>query len=191
MSQHIISHERKTKMENQSPEEKMNLNPKIKEKLEKIMDTLTYREREIIKLRYGLTDGHTYTLETVAKRFKITRERVRQIEARAVRKLQYPTECSHETFNVYLKDQTYFIRGYLVGKKCHGTFMGYEPKESLNEVIESIQANYRTVKEINPNHKISLISDHQHPDFGDPKGLGKSLDEQELLELRRNLEDLM
>ncbi|NOR64734.1 MAG: RNA polymerase subunit sigma-70, partial [Candidatus Scalindua sp.] len=52
--------------------------------------TLTYREREIIKLRYGIGDGYTYTLEEVGKRFMVTRERVRQIEAKAVRKLQHP-----------------------------------------------------------------------------------------------------
>ena len=48
------------------------------------------REREIIKLRYGLGDGYTYTLEEVGRIFKVTRERVRQIEAKAVRKLQHP-----------------------------------------------------------------------------------------------------
>ncbi len=62
----------------------------LKEKLEQVLSTLTYREREIIKLRYGLGDGYTYTLEEVGKIFKVTRERVRQIEAKAVRKLQHP-----------------------------------------------------------------------------------------------------
>jgi RNA polymerase primary sigma factor len=62
----------------------------LKEKLEQVLNTLTYREREIIKLRYGLGDGYTYTLEEVGKIFKVTRERVRQIEAKAVRKLQHP-----------------------------------------------------------------------------------------------------
>jgi RNA polymerase primary sigma factor len=51
---------------------------------------LNYREREIIRLRYGLADGYTYTLEEVGKIFSVTRERVRQIEAKAVRKLQHP-----------------------------------------------------------------------------------------------------
>ncbi|MCH2363303.1 MAG: sigma-70 family RNA polymerase sigma factor, partial [Planctomycetes bacterium] len=55
-----------------------------------VLGTLTYREREIIKLRYGLGDGYTYTLEEVGKIFKVTRERVRQIEAKAIRKLQHP-----------------------------------------------------------------------------------------------------
>jgi len=62
----------------------------LKDKLEAVLNTLTYREREIIKLRYGLGDGYTYTLEEVGKIFKVTRERVRQIEAKAVRKLQHP-----------------------------------------------------------------------------------------------------
>ncbi|RME04158.1 MAG: RNA polymerase sigma factor RpoD [Planctomycetota bacterium] len=62
----------------------------LKDKLEKVLDTLTFREREIIKLRYGIGDGYTYTLEEVGRIFKVTRERVRQIEAKAVRKLQHP-----------------------------------------------------------------------------------------------------
>jgi RNA polymerase primary sigma factor len=62
----------------------------LKDKIDQILKTLTYREREIIKLRYGLGDGYTYTLEEVGRIFKVTRERVRQIEAKAVRKLQHP-----------------------------------------------------------------------------------------------------
>lgn len=62
----------------------------LKDKIESVLETLTYREREIIKLRYGIGDGYTYTLEEVGKIFKVTRERVRQIEAKAVRKLQHP-----------------------------------------------------------------------------------------------------
>jgi len=62
----------------------------LKEKIEQVLDTLTYRERAIMKLRYGIGGGYTYTLEEVGKRFKVTRERVRQIEAKALRKLQHP-----------------------------------------------------------------------------------------------------
>jgi RNA polymerase primary sigma factor len=62
----------------------------LREKIEALLKTLTYREREIIRLRYGLGDGYTYTLEEVGRIFKVTRERVRQIEAKAVRKLQHP-----------------------------------------------------------------------------------------------------
>ncbi len=62
----------------------------LKERIEGLLKTLTYREREIIRLRYGLGDGYTYTLEEVGRIFKVTRERVRQIEAKAVRKLQHP-----------------------------------------------------------------------------------------------------
>ena len=59
-------------------------------RIEKVLETLTYREREIIKLLYGLGDDFTYTYEEVARIFKITRERVRQIEVKAIRKLQHP-----------------------------------------------------------------------------------------------------
>ena len=62
----------------------------LRQKIEGLLKTLTYREREIIRLRYGLGDGYTYTLEEVGRIFKVTRERVRQIEAKAVRKLQHP-----------------------------------------------------------------------------------------------------
>ena len=62
----------------------------LKDKIESVLHTLTYREREIIKYRYGIGNGYTYTLEEVGKIFKVTRERVRQIEAKAVRKLQHP-----------------------------------------------------------------------------------------------------
>ena len=62
----------------------------LKDKIDSVLKTLTYREREIIRLRYGLGDGYTYTLEEVGRIFKVTRERVRQIEAKAVRKLQHP-----------------------------------------------------------------------------------------------------
>ncbi len=62
----------------------------LKERLNEVLDSLPMREREILKLRYGLTDGYTYTLEEVGNIFKVTRERVRQIELRAVDKLRHP-----------------------------------------------------------------------------------------------------
>ena len=68
-------------------------NGMLRDKIEALLKTLTYREREIIRLRYGLGDGYTYTLEEVGRIFKVTRERVRQIEAKAVRKLQHPVRA--------------------------------------------------------------------------------------------------
>jgi RNA polymerase primary sigma factor len=62
----------------------------LRERIDEVLKTLTYREREIIKLRYGIGDGYTYTLEEVGRIFKVTRERVRQVEAKAIRKLQHP-----------------------------------------------------------------------------------------------------
>ena len=62
----------------------------LKEKIDFVLKTLTYREREIVKLRFGIGDGYTYTLEEVGRIFKVTRERVRQVEAKAIRKLQHP-----------------------------------------------------------------------------------------------------
>ncbi len=65
----------------------------LKDRIEQVLKTLTYREREIIKLRYGIGDGYTYTLEEVGRIFKVTRERVRQVEAKAIRKLQHPVRA--------------------------------------------------------------------------------------------------
>jgi RNA polymerase primary sigma factor len=62
----------------------------LKLRIEEAMEHLNYREREILRLRYGLADGYSYTLEEVGKIFSVTRERVRQIESKAVRKLQQP-----------------------------------------------------------------------------------------------------
>jgi RNA polymerase primary sigma factor len=62
----------------------------LKLRLAEVLQGLNHREREILRLRYGLTDGYAYTLEEVGKIFSVTRERVRQIEAKAVRKLQQP-----------------------------------------------------------------------------------------------------
>jgi RNA polymerase primary sigma factor len=67
----------------------------LKDKINGVLKTLTYREREIIKLRFGLGDGYSYTLEETGVIFKVTRERIRQIEAKALHKLQHHTRSSH------------------------------------------------------------------------------------------------
>ncbi len=63
----------------------------LKSRIADVLSELNYREREILRLRYGLVDGYAYTLEEVGQIFSVTRERVRQIEAKAVRKLQQPS----------------------------------------------------------------------------------------------------
>jgi len=65
----------------------------LRDKIESVLGTLTNREKEIVKLRYGIGDGYTYTLEEVGRIFNVTRERVRQIEAKALRKLQHPVRA--------------------------------------------------------------------------------------------------
>jgi RNA polymerase primary sigma factor len=67
----------------------------LRKKIDQVLRSLTYREREIIKLRYGLGDGFSYTLEETGRIFKVTRERIRQIESKALRKLQHATRADH------------------------------------------------------------------------------------------------
>lgn len=63
----------------------------LREQLEKVMDTLSEREQKVLALRFGLEDGKPHTLEEVGREFQVTRERIRQIEAKAFRKLRHPT----------------------------------------------------------------------------------------------------
>ena len=67
----------------------------LRDKIEHVLKSLTYREREIIRLRYGLGDGYSYTLEETGRIFKVTRERIRQIESKALKKLQHHTRSDH------------------------------------------------------------------------------------------------
>ncbi|QOJ01813.1 MAG: sigma-70 family RNA polymerase sigma factor [Phycisphaeraceae bacterium] len=98
----------------------------LKQRIEAVLKTLTYREREIIKLRYGIGDGYTYTLEEVGRIFKVTRERVRQVEAKAIRKLQHPVRARKlQGFvdgNVYKE-----VRGELNDRHRHRAANGHQP----------------------------------------------------------------
>ena len=67
----------------------------LRDKIDHVLKSLTFREREIIKLRYGLGDGYSYTLEETGRIFKVTRERIRQIESKALNKLQHETRTKH------------------------------------------------------------------------------------------------
>ena len=63
----------------------------LHEQLLEVLDTLTEREQKVLKLRFGLEDGRPRTLEEVGREFNVTRERIRQIEAKALRKLRHPS----------------------------------------------------------------------------------------------------
>ena len=63
----------------------------LKEQLADVLETLTPREEKVLRLRFGLEDGRPRTLEEVGKEFNVTRERIRQIEAKALRKLRHPS----------------------------------------------------------------------------------------------------
>ena len=75
-----------------SPEEYAT-NEILKEEISSVLDTLQVREKQVLELRFGLIDGTCYTLEEVGKRFNVTRERIRQIEAKALRKLRHPSRA--------------------------------------------------------------------------------------------------
>ncbi|MBI3696083.1 MAG: RNA polymerase sigma factor RpoD, partial [Acidobacteria bacterium] len=60
-----------------------------------VLKTLTPREEKVIKMRFGLDDGNEHTLEELGQRFAVTRERIRQIEAKALRKLRHPSRSRH------------------------------------------------------------------------------------------------
>jgi RNA polymerase primary sigma factor len=66
----------------------------LREKIEEALDQLTIRERDVVRMRFGLDDGYPHTLEEVGKHFRVTRERIRQIEAKALKKLRHPSRNS-------------------------------------------------------------------------------------------------
>ena len=67
----------------------------LKEQVQNALSVLTERERQVLEMRFGLVDGRDHTLEEVGKYFNVTRERIRQIEAKALRKLRHPTRSRH------------------------------------------------------------------------------------------------
>jgi RNA polymerase primary sigma factor len=75
----------------------------LKDELESVMKDLTEREARVLRLRYGLEDGKPRTLEEVGKEFNVTRERIRQIESKALRKLRHPARAKR--FSDYRGDK--------------------------------------------------------------------------------------
>ena len=133
-----------------------------KDRIEEVLKTLTYREREIIKLRYGLGDGYSYTLEEVGHIFKVTRERIRQIEAKAVRKLQQPYRSRPllsflDGANVEIRSQVgednIFIFGLTAERVQQLRRRGYDPRRTyesnaeLKRVIDMIGGGYFSPEE--------------------------------------------
>ena len=81
-----------------SPEEKEAREKRqqdLKTKLGEVLDSLPEREKKVLELRFGLTDGYARTLEEIGKQFKVTRERIRQIEAKGLRKMRHPVRIQH------------------------------------------------------------------------------------------------
>jgi RNA polymerase primary sigma factor len=90
----------------------------LREKIIDVLDSLTERERRVLSLRFGLVDGYSRTLEEVGKQFKVTRERIRQIEAKALRKMRHPTRI----------------------RQLHG-FFDAEQIDNAQNLLKQVQAN--------------------------------------------------
>ncbi|MGP3781251.1 RNA polymerase sigma factor RpoD [Bacillus sp. 4A_MP3] len=86
----------------------------LKEQLEDVLDTLTDREENVLRLRFGLDDGRTRTLEEVGKVFGVTRERIRQIEAKALRKLRHPSRSKRLKDFLDRMERVFLIRSFYV-----------------------------------------------------------------------------
>jgi RNA polymerase primary sigma factor len=91
----------------------------LREKIVDVLDSLTERERRVLSLRFGLIDGYSRTLEEVGKQFKVTRERIRQIEAKALRKMRHPTRIRqlHGFFDVEQYDNAQNIIKQMLAAK--------------------------------------------------------------------------
>ncbi len=110
----------------------------LKEELLKALDQLTTREADVLRLRYGLEDGRQRTLEEVGQIFKVTRERIRQIEVKALRKLRHPSKSK------YLKSAKGFIDSYgseLPQDSTDISMQLFEPKNTANNPSESKNEN--------------------------------------------------
>ena len=94
----------------------------LREKIIDVLDSLTERERRVLSLRFGLVDGYSRTLEEVGKQFKVTRERIRQIEAKALRKMRHPTRIRQ-------------LHGFFENEQFDGpnTFISGTPEEGAAE----------------------------------------------------------
>ena len=139
----------------------------LRGKIEGLLKTLTYREREIIRLRYGLGDGYTYTLEEVGRIFRVTRERVRQIEAKAVRKLQNPVRAQH--LQGFLQEESEFRALRETGNRdaAQGT-SGVGQQNEQSNLMPQLQANSSEVplkQPPVPNDLLAPSSDAQTNEF--------------------------
>ncbi|MEI6862603.1 MAG: RNA polymerase sigma factor RpoD [Verrucomicrobiota bacterium] len=101
----------------------------LREKIIDVLDSLTERERRVLSLRFGLVDGYSRTLEEVGKQFKVTRERIRQIEAKALRKMRHPTRIRqlHGFFNAEQFDNAQNLIKQMQSRRQGGTTPPFPP----------------------------------------------------------------
>ena len=110
----------------------------LKERLNEVLDTLTERERKILELRFGLKDGYQRTLEEVGKQFKVTRERIRQIEAKGLRKLRHPTRIRE--LQGFLESETEIVGSENESNNFLGTPRKPSPVGAFTDFLGSSQS---------------------------------------------------
>ena len=98
----------------------------LKEKFLTVLNTLTDRERNVLSLRFGLSDGYSRTLEEVGKAFNVTRERIRQIEAKALRKMRHPTRLRQ-------------FKGFLESEACEQQEASFDTFQKPNRKQEKME----------------------------------------------------
>ena len=118
----------------------------LKEQLMSVLETLTPREQKVIRLRYGLDDAHPRTLEEVGREFSVTRERIRQIEAKALRKLRQPSKLRKlREFEVStFKDFKYSKDGIVIGAEKKGSNVEVIATSQLHALIVGTTGSGKT-----------------------------------------------
>src|SRR5688572_31889318 len=133
------------------------ININLKEQTESVLKTLTPREEQVIKMRFGLGDGSEHTLEEVGQRFSVTRERIRQIEAKALRKLRHPIgdfiedrgviSPAEAVININLKEQTESVLKTLTPREEQVIKMRFGLGDGSEHTLEEVGQRFSVTRE--------------------------------------------
>ena len=142
-----------------SPEEYAT-NEILKEEIKSVLMTLQVREQEVLELRFGLVDGTCHTLEEVGKKFNVTRERIRQIEAKALRKLRHPSRAKKLMINLKLKTIASFIEkeDVVLDTCCDHAYLAiYLKQNQLCKEVYASDINENALNQAKKNIKTSKM----------------------------------